>query len=77
MKAAAQHQKMWPAATDWLELASTLGQRFDHGQLWRRGQVNAMVIAQLDSNPGHASRCPAVAETLSATNAASAARTVA
>jgi pimeloyl-ACP methyl ester carboxylesterase len=45
--------------------------------LTHRDQVNAMVMAQLDSNSGPTSRCPAAAETLSGTNAASAARTVA
>lgn len=42
-----------------------------------RDQVNATVIAQLDSHSGQASRCLAVAETSSGTNASSAARTTA
>src|SRR5215475_3065405 len=45
--------------------------------LTHRDQVNAMVIAQIDSNSGPTSRCPAAAETLAGTNAASAAHTLA
>ena len=45
--------------------------------LTHRDQVNALVVAQLDSNSGQTSRCPAAAETLSGTNAARVAHTVA
>jgi pimeloyl-ACP methyl ester carboxylesterase len=42
-----------------------------------RDQVNAMVIAQLDSNSGQASRCPPIGETVFGTLPQTAARTVA
>ena len=50
----------------------TIGGAGHMAPVTHRDQVNALVIAQLDSNSEQASRCPAVAETLSGTNAASA-----
>jgi pimeloyl-ACP methyl ester carboxylesterase len=55
----------------------TIGGAGHMAPLTHRDQVNAMVIEQLDSNSGQASRRPAVAEILSGTGAASAARRVA
>jgi len=55
----------------------TIGGAGHMAPVTHRDQVNAMIIAQIDSNSRQASRCPAVAETLSGTNAESAARTAA
>jgi pimeloyl-ACP methyl ester carboxylesterase len=55
----------------------TIGGAGHMAPLTHRDQVNAMVVAQLDSNSGPASQRAAVAEILSGTNAASSARSVA
>ena len=52
----------------------TIGGAGHMAPVTHRDQVNAMVIAQLDSNSGRASRGSTVAETLSGTNAVRAAR---
>ncbi len=55
----------------------TIGGAGHMAPVTHRDQVNAMVIAQLDSHSGQASQRAVVAETLSRTNAASSARSVA
>jgi pimeloyl-ACP methyl ester carboxylesterase len=53
----------------------TIGGAGHMAPVTHRDRVNAMIIAQLDSNSGRASRRPAAAEPLSGTSAVSAART--